>query len=108
MLVTAYAQIAEALPRFDRFEEAFKGNPAFQGVLAMVYADILEFHRRTYKFFRRRGASPFFVYRVRALMLCSMAHYFQLLMERLCCTIQRYFGKSRETYRVSRQRGAIH
>lgn len=56
-LVTAYAQIAEALPRFDRFEEAFRGNPAFQDVLAVVYADILEFHRRAYKFFRRRGQS---------------------------------------------------
>lgn len=30
-------------------------KPDFQQVLAVFYADILEFHRRAYKFFRRRG-----------------------------------------------------
>lgn len=83
-LVAAYAQIAEALPRFDRFEEAFKNNSAFQEVLAVVYADILEFHRRAYKFFRRRGLSSFFVLvlRFRWLIPYSLAYCVQLSMER--------------------------
>lgn len=54
-LVDAYAQIAEALPRFDRFQKAFQGNRDFEDVLGILYAEILEFHRRAYKFFRRRG-----------------------------------------------------
>ena len=51
----AYAQIAEAMPQFDRLESAFNDDPRFRMVLAMVYGDIVEFHRRAYKFFRRRG-----------------------------------------------------
>ncbi len=56
-LLLAYVRIAEALPRFDRFQVTFKGNAAFETVLAMVFADIAEFHRRAYKFFRRRGST---------------------------------------------------
>jgi hypothetical protein len=54
-LLDAYSQIAEALPRFDRYRAAFIDNPDFQKVLGVVYEDILEFHRRAYKFFLRRG-----------------------------------------------------
>ena len=54
-LIGAYARIAENLPRFDRLSVTFQGTSDFQQVLAMVYSDILEFHRRAYKFFRRRG-----------------------------------------------------
>lgn len=60
-LLDAYMQIAEALPRFDRFQNAFPDEKNLQNALAMVYEDILEFHRFSYKFFRRgcksRGAS---------------------------------------------------
>lgn len=56
LIVGAYAQIAEALPRFDRFQKAFQDNPNFQNVLAMVYTDILEFHRHAYKIFKRPGS----------------------------------------------------
>lgn len=55
-LLSAYADIGAALPRFDRYEEAFKGNKEFQAVLATVYCSILEFHEKAYKFFKRRGA----------------------------------------------------
>lgn len=48
----AYDEIAEALPRFDRLSEALKDRADFQDVLAVFYCDILEFHRRAYKFFR--------------------------------------------------------
>lgn len=43
------------MPQFDRLESTFSDDPRFRMVLAMVYADIVEFHRRAYKFFRRRG-----------------------------------------------------
>jgi hypothetical protein len=56
-LLSAYARIAESLPRFDRYSRSFS-DPDFQSVLALVYADIVEFHRRAYKFFRRKGESP--------------------------------------------------
>ncbi|KAF1849355.1 uncharacterized protein K460DRAFT_404584 [Cucurbitaria berberidis CBS 394.84] len=59
-LISAYAQIAENLPRFDRLSNAFRNNPDFQQVLAVVYSDILEFHRQAYKFFRRSGWKCFF------------------------------------------------
>ncbi|KKY13857.1 putative nacht domain protein [Diplodia seriata] len=54
-LIDAYAQIAETIPRFDRLSVAFQNEAAFQELLAMFYADILDFHRRAYKFFRARG-----------------------------------------------------
>lgn len=54
-LIDAYGQIGEAMPQFDRLQEAFSDDPNFRAVLAMVYSDILEFHRRAYKMFRRRG-----------------------------------------------------
>jgi len=54
-LLTAYSEIGAALPRFDRYEKAFKENLEFQNVLAAVYVNILDFHQRAYKFFRRRG-----------------------------------------------------
>jgi hypothetical protein len=55
MLVDAYGQIAEAMPQFERLQRGFGDQTNFQAILAMVYEDILEFHRRAYKFFRRRG-----------------------------------------------------
>lgn len=55
LLLGAYEEIGAALPRFDRYEQAFKDNSAFHAVLASVYNGILEFHQRAYKFFRRRA-----------------------------------------------------
>jgi hypothetical protein len=57
-LISAYAQIAENLPRFDRLSTALRDSPDFQQVIAVVYSDILEFHRQAYKFFRRTGKTP--------------------------------------------------
>jgi hypothetical protein len=56
-LITAYKQIAESLPRFDRLSATFAHDKNFQRVLAVFYDDVLEFHRRAYKFVRRRGMS---------------------------------------------------
>ncbi|KAK4993862.1 hypothetical protein LTR50_000075 [Elasticomyces elasticus] len=59
-LIDAYGQIAETLPRFDRLSAALRETPDFQNVLAVVYADIVEFHRRAYKFFTATGWKRFF------------------------------------------------
>ena len=56
-LIDAYAMIGEAIPRFDRLSNAFKDDPDFLQVMGYFYEDILEFHRRAYMFFRRRGES---------------------------------------------------
>lgn len=47
--------IGEAMPRFDKLSAAFKDDPEFLQVMGHFYEDVLEFHRRAYKFFRRRG-----------------------------------------------------
>jgi hypothetical protein len=54
-LISAYDKIAEVLPRFDRLSAAFQDNLNFQRVVAIVYADILDFHREAYEFFRKQG-----------------------------------------------------
>ncbi|KAH7068217.1 hypothetical protein BKA63DRAFT_109499 [Paraphoma chrysanthemicola] len=59
-LIRAYGQIADFMPRFDRLSKALIGEPDFQQALAVVYSDILEFHRHSYKFFRRNGWLCFF------------------------------------------------
>lgn len=56
-LIDAYAMIGEAIPRFDRLSHAFKDDSEFLQVMGYFYEDILEFHRRSYMFFRRRGES---------------------------------------------------
>lgn len=47
--------IGEAMPRFDKLSDAFKDDPEFLRVMGHFYEDVLEFHRRAYRFFRRRG-----------------------------------------------------
>lgn len=54
-LIEAYSLIGEAMPQFDRLSLAFQNDPEFQQVMGLFYADILDFHRRAYKYFRRRG-----------------------------------------------------
>ncbi|KAF2678067.1 hypothetical protein K458DRAFT_377432 [Lentithecium fluviatile CBS 122367] len=59
-LIEAYGKIADMLPRFDRLATALSHDHNFQALLALVYADILEFHRRAYKFVRRKSWAIFF------------------------------------------------
>jgi hypothetical protein len=54
-LLNAYSQVADAMPDFSRIGTAFQDTPSVREVLAFIYEDILEFHRRAYKFLRRRG-----------------------------------------------------
>jgi hypothetical protein len=53
-LIEAYGKIADMLPRLDRLGNALVNDHNFQNVLALVYSDIVEFHRRAYKFVRRK------------------------------------------------------
>jgi hypothetical protein len=86
-LIDAYSQIAEAMPQFARLQETFGNDQNFQVVLALVYKDILDFHRRAYKFFRRRAWHLFFdslwkSFQFRfAGILKSLAHHQELLMK---------------------------
>jgi hypothetical protein len=41
----------------DRYNKLFIDNPEIQRLLAMVYANILEFHRRTLKVFKQKGSA---------------------------------------------------
>lgn len=62
-LLEAYEMICDNMPRFEQFGIAFQKDSSFQQVLALFYADILEFHRRAYKFFRAKGKDPsIFIY----------------------------------------------
>lgn len=51
--MNALQSIGESLPRFIRYESIFIDDARLQEVVAMVYEDIMEFIRRTWKFFRR-------------------------------------------------------
>ncbi|KAJ8131632.1 hypothetical protein O1611_g1993 [Lasiodiplodia mahajangana] len=55
LIIDAYSQIAQHLPRFDRLSNAFRDQPEFQGILTDVYADIIQFHTQVYKIARRGG-----------------------------------------------------
>ncbi|EMD86414.1 hypothetical protein COCHEDRAFT_1116517 [Bipolaris maydis C5] len=59
-LIEAYGKIADMLPRLDRLNHALADDHNFQNVLALVYSDIVEFHRRAYKFVRRKSWTIFF------------------------------------------------
>lgn len=95
-LLVAYAQIGEALPRFDRYRNVFQ-QPDFQHVLALVYADILEFHRRAYKILNRRGMSCWpRSFRV-SLTLSSLEFTLSLAMDRFRTALSRHPWKLEKT-----------
>ncbi|RYP76705.1 hypothetical protein DL770_007179 [Monosporascus sp. CRB-9-2] len=86
-LVEAYARIADTLPRIETIGDAFKDNPSMLTKLALYYADILEFHRRAYKFVRRKSWIFFFKttwaqFDVRfESILASMAHHSDMIAQ---------------------------
>jgi hypothetical protein len=53
-LLDAYERIAETMPRLRTLGDTFKDNPTLLTKLALYYAEVLEFHRRAYKFVRRK------------------------------------------------------
>lgn len=56
-LITAYSKITEVMPRFDRLSEAFEKDQTLHQVMAMAYADILDFHQEAYSLFSRPGTT---------------------------------------------------
>ena len=54
-LLEAYKQISQELPRIERLRRTFGKEEGFDTALGYLYADIVDFHGRAYKFFRRRG-----------------------------------------------------
>jgi hypothetical protein len=54
-LIAAYSKITEVIPRFDRLSEAFKKDQTLNQVMAIAYADILDFHQEAYSLFSQPG-----------------------------------------------------
>ena len=54
-LLQAFQHIARVLPRVDRLKATFGEDPEFRHAVALVFCDVLEFHRRVYKFLRCKG-----------------------------------------------------
>lgn len=53
-ILQAFSDIADVLPRLDRLKATFPNDTNFNQVVGLIFSDIIEFHQRTYKFFRRK------------------------------------------------------
>ena len=53
-ILKAYADIADVLPRMDRLKSTFGDTAEFRQIVGLIYSDVIEFHQRAYKMFRRR------------------------------------------------------
>ena len=54
-ILQAFSDIADVLPRLDRLKATFPDDNNFNQVVGLIYSDVIEFHRRAYRMFRRRG-----------------------------------------------------
>ncbi|KAI0476181.1 hypothetical protein GGR56DRAFT_641517 [Xylariaceae sp. FL0804] len=54
-ILMAYASIGSYMPRFARYAGVFPQNHDFQQLLAFLFEDIIEFHRRAYSMIRKPG-----------------------------------------------------
>lgn len=54
-ILQAFSDIADVLPRVDRLKATFPRDANFNQVVGLIYSDILEFHQRAYKMFRRKA-----------------------------------------------------
>ena len=61
-ILQGYSDIADVLPRVDKLKAIFQKDTDFNRVCALIYSDILEFNRRTYKFFRRKAWHVWFAF----------------------------------------------
>ena len=61
-ILEAYVDIACVLPRMDRLKNTFGDTADLQQVLGFIYSDIIEFHQRAYKMFRRRAWHIWFAF----------------------------------------------
>lgn len=58
-LLNAYQKLGNTMPIFSAIEDAFTSNLLVQGTLVQVYRDILAFHSRALRFFRKKGRLTF-------------------------------------------------
>ena len=58
VLVDAYRQMGENMPLLEQYETLFGTNHHMQRVLTLIYADILEFHKRAIRFFKGKSKCP--------------------------------------------------
>jgi hypothetical protein len=56
--VDAYSQIGEHMPLLEQYHALFGANKHMDRVLALMYADILGFHKRAIRFFTGKGNCP--------------------------------------------------
>jgi hypothetical protein len=54
-LLNAYEQIGEQIPQLEQYKAIFDYSPRMRQVLAFIYEDILDFHKRAIRFFPDRG-----------------------------------------------------
>ncbi|KAH7016462.1 uncharacterized protein B0I36DRAFT_337764 [Microdochium trichocladiopsis] len=59
-MLSAYAKIGQRMPRFARYAGVFPNDSAFQHLLACLFEDIVEFHRKSFELIRRPGWKLFF------------------------------------------------
>ena len=94
------------MPRFDRLSAAFKDDKEFPHVMSHFYEDILEFHRRAYMFFRRRGESSLLHYSGDTLLNVSCQHSLEncirIIMENLPFAFSGHSGEPQKASRPDR------
>ena len=61
-ILQAFSDIADVLPRLDRLKATFPKDMNFSQVVGLVYSDIIEFHQRAYKIFRRKAWHIWFAF----------------------------------------------
>jgi hypothetical protein len=62
IILNALRRIGENLPRFESFENIFKGDPRIKRVLLWIYNDILEFYAEVLNFLRKKGQYTCFLF----------------------------------------------
>lgn len=50
-----YEAIAANLPMLEQYQTLFQSNPHMRTILHLIYADILKFHKKAFKFFKQKG-----------------------------------------------------
>jgi hypothetical protein len=56
-LIDAYGRIGEHLPLMTQYEQHFRNSSHMALVLRYLYEDILDFHWKAMRYFKKRGKS---------------------------------------------------
>jgi hypothetical protein len=59
----AYQRIGEHIPLLGQYESYFRNQPQMFQLLRLIYEDILDFHWKAMKYFKRRSGSLVLPYR---------------------------------------------